>query len=99
MSKTCSLDPFGRTRCYREEVDFNTCLLCQLYWIRGLLYRLVLDFEAFANLTAVDMLEKILKRELTDDERRLVEELYKQGKTLTEILEVLREAAGERKKS
>jgi len=90
MPEVCKLDPFGKTKCYREETDFNTCLLCQLYWIRGLLYRLVLDFEAFAKLSAVDMIERILKREITDEERRLIEEMYKEGKTLTEIVEKLK---------
>jgi len=89
-SKICKLDPFGKTKCYREETDFNTCLLCQLYWIRGLIFRFVLDFEAFAKLTAVDIVERILKRELTGEERKLIEEMYKEGKTLTEIIEKLK---------
>jgi len=90
MSEVCKLDPFGKTKCYRKETDFNTCLLCQLYWIRGILYRFVLDFEAFTKLTAVDMIEKILKRRVTDKERKLIEEMYKEGKTLTEIIEELK---------
>lgn len=87
LDKIRKLDPFGKTKCYREDVDFNTCLLCQLYWIRGLLYRFVLDFEASAKLTVVDMIEKILKRSITDKERKLIEDIHKEGKTLTEILE------------
>lgn len=90
LSGTCILDPFGKVRCYRDKRDFETCLLCQLFWIRGLLYRLVLDFEAFAKLSVIDMLERILKRELTKEERDLVEEMYRSGKTLTEILETIK---------
>lgn len=90
MSEVCKLDPFGKTKCYRKETDFNTCLLCQLYWIRGILFRLVLDFEAYAKVTTVDIAEKILERELTNQERKLIEEMFKEGKTLTEIIEELK---------
>ena len=44
-------------------------------------------FEAFAKLTVVDMIKKILKRSVTDKERKLIEDIHKEGKTLTEILE------------
>ena len=88
-SGTCVLDPFGKVRCHRDKRDFETCLLCQLFWIRGLLYRLILDFEAFAKLSVIDMLERILKRELTAKERDLAEEMYRSGKTITEILEAI----------
>jgi len=90
MPKICKFDPFGKTKCHRENIDFQTCLLCQLYWIRGLLYRFVLDFEAYAKVSVIDVIERILKRELTDDERKTVEDMYKEGKTLTEILDKLR---------
>jgi len=80
LDKIRKLGPFGKTKCYREDVDFNTCLLCQLYWIRGLLYRFVLDFEASAKLTVVDMIEKILKRSRTDKERKLIEDIHKERK-------------------
>ena len=90
MPEVCKLDPFGKTKCYRKKTDFNTCLLCQLYWIRGLLYRFILDFEVFAKLTIVDMIEKILKKSITEEERKLIEEMYKEGKTLTEIIEELK---------
>ena len=86
----CVLDPFGKTKCFRDKVDFQTCLLCQLYWIRGLLYRLVLDFEAYAKLTVADMIEKILKRKLSIEERATVEKLVSEGKTLTEIIKELK---------
>ncbi|MHA1593531.1 MAG: hypothetical protein ACTSXX_02185 [Candidatus Baldrarchaeia archaeon] len=90
MEKICRLDPFGRTKCHRDEVNFEICLLCQLYWIRGILYRLVLDFETYAKITVVDVIERILKRELSDDERKRIEEMYREGKILTEILEELK---------
>ena len=85
----CVLDPFGKTKCFRDKVDFQTCLLCQLYWIRGLLYRLILDFESYAKLTVADMIEKILKRKLTVEERELAIKLASEGKTLTEIIKEL----------
>jgi len=50
---------------------------------------LVLDFEAFAKLSVIDMLERILERKLTAKERDLAEEMYRSGKTITEILEAI----------
>ncbi len=57
---------------------------------QGLLYRLISDFEAFAKLSVIDMLERILGRKLTAKERDLAEEMYRSGKTITEILEAIR---------
>ena len=42
MSGVYQLNPFGKMKCYMMNVNFNTCLLCQLFWIRGLLYRIIL---------------------------------------------------------
>ena len=86
----CVLDPFGKTKCFRDKVDFQTCLLCQLYWIRGLLYRLILGFEAYAKLSIVDFVERIVKRELSSEEKELVVKMYSEGKSLTEILKELK---------
>lgn len=57
---------------------------------QGLLYRLISGFEAFAKLSVIDMLERILGRKLTAKERDLAEEMYRSGKTITEILEAIR---------
>lgn len=89
-TKICEIDPFGKVKCFRETVDFKTCLLYQLFWIRGILYRLVLDFESYTKVSIEDIIERILKREITDDERELIEKMYKEGKTITEMLKELR---------
>ena len=60
------------------------------------MYRFILDFEAFTKVSIMDVIERILKRELTDKERKLIEEMYKEGKTLTEIVEELKKYSSER---
>ena len=60
------------------------------------MYRFILDFEAFTKVSIMDVIERILKRELTDKERKLIEEMYKEGKTLTEIVEELKNYSSER---
>lgn len=88
--KLCIYDPFGRVSCKHESRDFQTCLLCQPFWIRGLLNRLVIDFEVYAKISATDRVERILKRELTDKERVLVESMVEDGRTISEIVNKLR---------
>ena len=70
--------------------DFETCLLCQLSWIRGLLFRLVMDFENFMRRSPVDIVETILRRTLVNEEREIVQRMYSEGRTINEIIEELK---------
>ena len=89
--KKCKYDPFPPyLPCYQTNPEKLDCLICQLFMIRGVLYRLVMDFESYAKLTTIDMVERILKRELTENERSLVEKWTKDGILLSEIVKRLK---------
>ncbi|RLG88590.1 MAG: hypothetical protein DRO18_01105 [Thermoprotei archaeon] len=88
--KYCRLDPLRRTRCRFEKQDFETCLLCQLSWIRGLLYRLVMDLEEFMGKSSHEVIERILRRNLTQEERELVNEMLNKGLSISEIVNKLK---------
>lgn len=86
----CIYDPLKRTRCRMDKQDFQTCLLCQLSWIRGLLFRLVMDIEEIIKRSPIDIVEAILRRSLTDKERQIAQRLYSEGRTVREIIEEIK---------
>ena len=88
--KACIYDPLKRTKCRMDKQDFQTCLLCQLSWTRGLLFRLAMDVEDIIRKSPIDIVEAILRRNLTDREREIAQRMYSEGKTIREIVEEIK---------